>query len=107
VLSGGREHAGRRLRISLAILGLHPSGHSGWETLTFLFAGMAGSRALLRRLGEDVYVRALAGHHAVMFMRAASPSSRAWRPRSNWLVRAASVIGGPAGSSAWVLVLSA
>ena len=77
------------------------------EILRFLFAGIEGSRALRRRLGEDVYALALAGRHAVMFMRAASPSSRAWRPRSNWLVRAASVIGGPAGSSAWVLVLSA
>ena len=63
-----------------------------------LFTDIEGSRALLRRLGEDVYAQALAGHHALMFMRAASPSSRAWRPRSNWLVRAASVIGGPAGS---------
>jgi len=37
----------------------------------------------------------------VMFMRAVRPSSRAARPRSNWLVRAASVIGGPAGSPVW------
>ena len=77
------------------------------ETLTFLLTDIEGSWVLLRPLGEDVYAQALAGHHALMFMRAASPSSRAWRPRSNWLVRAASVIGGPAGSSAWVLVLSA
>jgi len=73
------------------------------ETLMFLFTDIEGSRPLLRRLGEGVYAQALAGHHALMSMRAASPSSRAWRPRLNWLVRAASVIGGPAGSAAWAL----
>lgn len=73
------------------------------ETLTFLFTDIEGSTALLRRLGEGVYAQALAGHHTLMFMRAARPSSRAWRPHSNWLVTAASVIGGPAGSAAWAL----
>jgi hypothetical protein len=34
-----------------------------------------------------------------MFMRTAMPSSSAARPRSNWRLRASSVIGGMAGSS--------
>jgi predicted ATPase/class 3 adenylate cyclase len=36
------------------------------ETLTFLFTDIEGSTALLRRLGEDVYAQALAGHHALI-----------------------------------------
>jgi class 3 adenylate cyclase len=36
------------------------------ETLTFLFTGIEGSTALLRRVGEGVYAQALAGHHAVI-----------------------------------------
>jgi predicted ATPase/class 3 adenylate cyclase len=36
------------------------------ETLTFLFTDIEGSTALLRRLGEDVYAQALAGHHSLI-----------------------------------------
>jgi predicted ATPase/class 3 adenylate cyclase/tetratricopeptide (TPR) repeat protein len=36
------------------------------ETLTFLFTDIEGSTALLGRLGEDVYARVLAGHHALI-----------------------------------------
>jgi predicted ATPase/class 3 adenylate cyclase len=36
------------------------------ETLTFLFTDIEGSTALLRRLGEGVYARVLADHHALI-----------------------------------------
>jgi predicted ATPase/class 3 adenylate cyclase/tetratricopeptide (TPR) repeat protein len=36
------------------------------ETLTFLFTDIEGSTALLGRLGDDVYARVLAGHHALV-----------------------------------------
>jgi class 3 adenylate cyclase len=36
------------------------------ETLTFLFTDIEGSTALLRRVGDGVYARVLAGHHAVI-----------------------------------------
>jgi class 3 adenylate cyclase len=36
------------------------------ETLTFLFTDIEGSTALLGRLGEVVYTRVLAGHHALI-----------------------------------------
>jgi predicted ATPase/class 3 adenylate cyclase len=36
------------------------------ETLTFLFTDIEGSTALLRRLGENVYGRVLANHHALI-----------------------------------------
>jgi class 3 adenylate cyclase len=36
------------------------------ETLTFLFTDIEGSTALLGRLGEDVYARVLADHHALI-----------------------------------------
>ena len=36
------------------------------ETLTFLFTDIEGSTALLGRLGEDLYARVLAGHHALI-----------------------------------------
>jgi predicted ATPase/class 3 adenylate cyclase len=36
------------------------------ETLTFLFTDIEGSTALLGRLGDDVYARVLAGHHALI-----------------------------------------
>jgi predicted ATPase/class 3 adenylate cyclase len=36
------------------------------ETLTFLFTDVEGSTALLRRVGEGVYARVLAGHHALI-----------------------------------------
>jgi predicted ATPase/class 3 adenylate cyclase len=36
------------------------------ETLTFLFTDIEGSTALLGRLGNDVYARVLAGHHALI-----------------------------------------
>jgi predicted ATPase/class 3 adenylate cyclase len=36
------------------------------ETLTFLFTDIEGSTALLRRLGDDGYAQALAGHHALI-----------------------------------------
>ncbi len=36
------------------------------ETLTFLFTDIEGSTALLGRLGEDDYARALAGHHVLI-----------------------------------------
>jgi class 3 adenylate cyclase/tetratricopeptide (TPR) repeat protein len=35
-------------------------------TLTFLFTDIEGSTALLRRVGEDVYARLLADHHALI-----------------------------------------
>jgi predicted ATPase/class 3 adenylate cyclase len=38
----------------------------GVETFTFLFTDIEGSTALLGRLGEDVYARVLAGHHALV-----------------------------------------
>jgi class 3 adenylate cyclase/tetratricopeptide (TPR) repeat protein len=38
----------------------------GVETLTFLFTDIEGSTALLGRLGEEVYARVLAGHHAII-----------------------------------------
>jgi predicted ATPase/class 3 adenylate cyclase len=38
----------------------------GVETLAFLFTDIEGSTALLGRLGEDVYARVLAGHHALI-----------------------------------------
>jgi len=48
-------------------------GGLGWafyalpvETLTFLFTDIEGSTALLRRLGDGVYARVLAGHHALI-----------------------------------------
>jgi class 3 adenylate cyclase len=36
------------------------------ETLTFLFTDIEGSTALLRRLGDAVYARVLATHHALV-----------------------------------------
>ena len=36
------------------------------ETLTFLFTDIEGSTALLGRLGDDLYARVLAGHHALI-----------------------------------------
>src|SRR5580693_5993571 len=36
------------------------------ETLTFLFTDIEGSTALLRRVGDGVYARVLAGHHALI-----------------------------------------
>jgi len=36
------------------------------ETLTFLFTDIEGSTALLRRLGDEVYARLLAVHHALV-----------------------------------------
>ena len=36
------------------------------ETLTFLFTDIEGSTALLRRLGDEVYARVLAVHHALV-----------------------------------------
>ena len=38
----------------------------GVETLTFLFTDIEGSTALLGRLGDDLYARVLAGHHALI-----------------------------------------
>ena len=38
----------------------------GVETLTFLFTDIEGSTALLRRVGEGVYARLLADHHALI-----------------------------------------
>ena len=35
-------------------------------TLTFLFTDIEGSTVLLRRLGEDVCARVLAGHHSLI-----------------------------------------
>jgi class 3 adenylate cyclase len=44
-----------------------PAFYAGWvETLTFLFTDIEGSTALLGRLGEDLYARVLAGHHALI-----------------------------------------
>ena len=40
--------------------------HSHIETLTFLFTDIEGSTNLVRRLGEDVYGRALADHHQII-----------------------------------------
>jgi len=34
--------------------------------MTFLFTDIEGSTALLQRVGEDVYARALAEHHALI-----------------------------------------
>ena len=39
---------------------------AGAGTLTFLFTDIEGSTALLRRLGEGVYARLLADHHALI-----------------------------------------
>jgi predicted ATPase/class 3 adenylate cyclase len=36
------------------------------ETVTFLFTDIAGSTALLQRVGESAYAHVLAGHHAVI-----------------------------------------
>ena len=36
------------------------------ETFTFLFTDIEGSTALLRRLGEGLYARVLADHHALI-----------------------------------------
>ena len=36
------------------------------ETFTFLFTDIEGSTALLGRVGQDVYARVLAGHHAII-----------------------------------------
>jgi class 3 adenylate cyclase len=36
------------------------------ETLAFLFTDIGGSTALLRRVGDGVYARVLAGHHALI-----------------------------------------
>ena len=38
----------------------------GVETLTFLFTDIEGSTALLGRVGDGVYARVLAGHHALI-----------------------------------------
>src|SRR5271169_6868265 len=36
------------------------------QTFTFLFTDIEGSTALLGRVGQDVYARVLAGHHAII-----------------------------------------
>ena len=36
------------------------------ETFTFLFTDIEGSTALLGRVGQDVYARVLADHHAII-----------------------------------------
>jgi len=36
------------------------------RTATFLFTDIEGSTALLQRVGDDIYARALAGHHALI-----------------------------------------
>jgi len=48
--------------------GASPAGAAvgGIETLTFLFTDIEDSTALLRRAGEDVYARVLAGHQAII-----------------------------------------
>jgi class 3 adenylate cyclase len=36
------------------------------RAFTFLFTDLEGSTALLRRVGQSVYARALADHHAII-----------------------------------------
>jgi class 3 adenylate cyclase len=53
----------------------------GVETLTFLFTDIEGSTALLGRLGEQVYARVLAGHHAIIRSGLAAHGGREVTPK--------------------------
>jgi hypothetical protein len=46
------------------------------ETFTFLLTDIAGSTAMLRRLGDSRYVRVLTDHHALI--RSGSASGSGW-----------------------------
>jgi hypothetical protein len=103
--------AGERIRLDAWLLVRHMD-----ETVTvdlrWLYVHMIdeyarhnGHADLLREL-VDGTTGLLPGCSYPIFMRAAMPSSRAARPRSNWLSRVASVIGGPGGSVSWRATLS-
>jgi predicted ATPase/class 3 adenylate cyclase/DNA-binding XRE family transcriptional regulator len=73
VLAAGQAGAGsaasgmlRRDAFALAGRPGEPRQMMGAGTLTFVFTDIEGSTALLRRVGEGVYARLLADHHALI-----------------------------------------
>jgi class 3 adenylate cyclase len=72
----------------------------GLETLTFLFTDIEGSTALLGRLGEEVYARVLAGHHAIIRSGLAAHGGREVETQGDAFF---AVFGSPAGCVAAVI----